>query len=143
MDANFDDEIVAEEVAVDEEIATSPDPDDSLVVDEDPAPDDDPADEAEVTDEADEDAEPVDEPVGPPPIDPSSTPDQQNARVAFENEVNAGADLFAAEAKAQFIDAALSGERIAIVRGDELDVLDTLREGNPETPDVGDHPIVV
>lgn len=64
----------------------------------------------------------VEESTGQPdPIHPQSTPDQREARVAFEVRVNAQAEQFAQAARDQFIDATLAGKAIFIVVKDNED----------------------
>lgn len=65
--------------------------------------------------------EPPDESVdaGPPPSTPSSSTEVSMNRALFEDQVNAAADAFGAQARLAYIDAALAGRGIAIVVDDD------------------------
>lgn len=51
----------------------------------------------------------------PAPITPSSTGDQHEGRVAYENQINSDATNFAAEAFATYIDTTINGGTVEIV----------------------------
>lgn len=83
----------------------------------DPDPSDIPIPEESTDDVVGEAVESIDlDPTGPPsPITPSSTPSQSEARIGYENWVNAEAEAFAVLAKARMIDALLAGGTAEIV----------------------------
>lgn len=63
----------------------------------------------------------VEAPGFPPPATPSSTSDQAQARVLFEQQINREAELFANGAREAFINAKLAGHTITVVVDDGED----------------------
>lgn len=103
-------------------VPTGPDfdtvaPDPESDPESDPEPSDIPTSEESTDDVVGEAVESIDlGPTGPPsPITPSSTPSQSEARIGYENWVNAEAEAFAVLAKARMIDALLAGGTAEIV----------------------------
>lgn len=69
--------------------------------------------------EAVESVEPPADPNAPPaPITPSSPDGAHQARVLYEDGINAGAAAFAEQAKAAYIEAAINGQTVSITTSD-------------------------
>lgn len=69
--------------------------------------------------EAVESVEPPADPNAPPaPITPSTPNAAHQARVLYEDGINAGAAAFAEQAKAAYIEAAINGQTVSITTSD-------------------------